>query len=483
MSQVTFERKQKFLRAALVTTAFFAALALRLLNFPYAFDRGRPVIAPVDELYHWKRMTFSAQHFPRVLELDKDRGDGGAFVPWPPLYDLAAGGAARLLGARDADGVLARVVWFPPVVFALFVAAAVWVLARACGAFTAIVAGSALAASPFLVTGSWIGSIDHHFLEPILVFAILGATLAVRRWPLAVALTAALFVQTALIIAAGLSFVVLFVRGERRAWLSFFIASCAVALYRLTRPPGFPDNQWFLGWTHAVLLAAAAAALLFPRRWIGLALGAVVAAPLLPQVFRGAHFFGGHPWLKTINEFQPVWRARGEDLLSISVGLGVGAVLVGLLAWRRRHLPVALFGAVYLILTLANRRFWIVAIPLLALAGALYAGKRLVLALLVAVPPPLQLAGWLMTATPPVAGDQHRWLRIAADLRSKPRGRVLAPWSMGHAIDVLGGQPVIIDNFGTMPDPALFDAANRALAGEELERFCREHEVLYVVHR
>jgi len=464
--------------------AFAVALALRLLNFPYAFDGARPVIAPVDELYHWKRISFSAQHFPQVLEFDGDRGDGGAFCPWPPLYDLTAGGAARLLGARDADSVLARVVWFPPLVFALFVGAAVAVLARAYGTFTAVVAGAALAASPFLVTSSSIGSIDHHFLEPILVFAILGTTLAARRSPLAIALTAALFVQTALIVAAGLSFIVLFVRGERRAWVSFFAASVAVALYRLTRAPGYPDNQWFLGWTHAVLLLAAAVALFVPRRMLGLALGALVAAPLVPQVIRGSHFFGGDPWLRTINEFQPVWRARGEDLLSITVGLGAGAVLVWLLAWRRRNaaeIAIALFAVVYLLMTLANRRFWIVAIPLLALAGALAAGKRLVLALLVAIPPPLQLAGWLMTATPPVTGDQHRWLRIAAELRTKPRGRVLAPWSMGHAIDVLGGQPVVIDNFGSMPDPALFEGANEALEGHNLEGFCRAHGVAYVI--
>src|SRR5262249_12273101 len=153
-----------------------------------------------------------------------------------PLYDLAAGGAARLLGARDAAGVLARVVWFPPVVFAAFVAAVVAVLARAFGAFTAIAAGSALAASPFLVTASWIRSIDHHFLEPVRVFAFLGATLAVGRWRLAVALTAAMFVQTALVIAAALSFAVLFFTRKGGA-LAFAIPAAAIALYRLTRPP------------------------------------------------------------------------------------------------------------------------------------------------------------------------------------------------------------------------------------------------------
>src|SRR5712692_6710298 len=105
---------------------FTLALAVRLLNAPYIFEGGdKPRITPVDELYHWKRIAFSAAHFPHVLELDRDRGVGGAFCPWPPLYDVAAGGVARLLGARRASSVLARIVWFPPLLFALFVALAV----------------------------------------------------------------------------------------------------------------------------------------------------------------------------------------------------------------------------------------------------------------------------------------------------------------------------------------------------------------------
>ena len=454
--------------------AFLIALALRLLNAPYAFAEGTPVLSPYDELYHWKRISFSAQHFPQVLEFDRDRGDGGAFCPWPPLYDLAAGGAARLLGARDAGAVLARAVWFPPIVFAAFVAAAVWVAGRAWGGFTAMVAGAALAASPFLVTASWIGAIDHHFLEPALTFAILGACLADRRGILlGAALTAAMFVQTALIIAAALAFVVCFFK--RTGALGFAIAAAAITLYRLTRADGYPNSEWFLGWTHAALFAGAAVALMFPRRPIGLLLGALVAAPVLPHLLQGAHFLGGDPWLRTIVEFQPLWRARGEDLLSIGVGLGAGAIFVWPLALRRN--PIALFAIAYLLLTITSRRFWIVAIPLLALAGAVYAGKRLIPALLVAVVPPLQLAGWLMT--PP---SQPR-VEVARQLRDQPPGRVLAPWWMGHAIDVLGRHAVIIDNFGSMPDPALFEAATAALAGKDLETFCRQHRVRYVIDR
>ena len=90
--------------------AFLAALALRVANAPMAFAGGAPQISPVDELYHWKRISYSALHFPRVLEFDPDRGDGGAFCPWPPLYDLAAGGAARgaWAGGCGAGGAALR---------------------------------------------------------------------------------------------------------------------------------------------------------------------------------------------------------------------------------------------------------------------------------------------------------------------------------------------------------------------------------------
>jgi hypothetical protein len=86
-----------------------------------------------------------------------------------------------------------------------------------------------------------------------------------------------------------------------------------------------------------------------------------------------------------------------------------------------------------------------------------------------------------MTPISPVAPEQRAWIAKAHELRRQPPGRVLAPWSMGHALDVLGGHAVIIDNFGSMPDPALFEAANAALAGRDLEKFCREHKVRYVI--
>jgi asparagine N-glycosylation enzyme membrane subunit Stt3 len=374
--------------------------------------------------------------------------------------------------------VLRRVIWFPPILFALFAGIAVFIVARRSGTIVATITGIALATSPFLVTTSWIGSIDHHFLEPMLTFAILGATsLGIRARArrekivagllLGIAITAAMFVQTALLIAAAIAFAVLFFATDGlAAACGFTIAAIAVAIYRLTRPPGFPDNQWFLGWTHATLFAAAAIACAIVaakrsaggppagppparRRVLALLIGGLLAIAIptvRTSLFTGSHFLGGDRWLRTIQEFQPLWRARGDDLLSDVVGLSGGAILVWFLAVRAIktrdsvRLTVALFAIAYFALTITSRRFWIVAIPLLALAGAMYvpliARKRLAIlaALVIALPPPLQLAGWLMTpqSIPP---NQQQWIRATSFIRTLPPGRVLGPWSIGHAID------------------------------------------------
>jgi len=75
------------------------------------------------------------------------------------------------------------------------------------------------------------------------------------------------------------------------------------------------------------------------------------------------------------------------------------------------------------------------------------------------------------------------WVRAAIYLRNKS-GRVLTPWSMGHAIDVIGERPVIIDPFGTMSDEIAFDRAHDAyLLRDEnaLARYCDGAGIRYIV--
>src|SRR5581483_3832054 len=174
---------------------------------------------------HWKRIAFSAAHFPSVLEFDPDRGERGAFCPWPPLYDLGCGLLARLFGMN-------AVVWIPPIASAICVGLAAFFIAQAFGSLAAIAAGIALAASPFIVTESSVGDIDHHWLEWPLVFAIVLA-IQKRSWiALAIVMTIAMFVQVALLPACGLAFIVLFAMGERRFAAAFGTVAIIITTYR-----------------------------------------------------------------------------------------------------------------------------------------------------------------------------------------------------------------------------------------------------------
>jgi hypothetical protein len=77
------------------------------------------------------------------------------------------------------------------------------------------------------------------------------------------------------------------------------------------------------------------------------------------------------------------------------------------------------------------------------------------------------------------------WLRAAAFLQRQPGGgRVLAPWSMGHMLDVIGGRPVIVDNFGSMPDPVDFARAHDALLAKDeatLAGYCDAAGIRWIV--
>lgn len=468
-------------------------------------------LAPFDELYHWKRIVSSVQHFPQVLEFDRERGIGGAFCPWPPLYDLSAAAVARLAGARGPDEILRIIRWIPPLLTAILAGLAAAIIARH-SLFAGVIAAVPLAVGPFLVSASSAGDVDHHFLEPFLVLAIAGATVLVVRArdrgsavaagvSLAAALIAALFVQTALIIAAALAFVCVFGRHRlacAAAAASFASAAVVVAVYRVTRLPGFPDGPWFLGWTHAALLAGAALALMLARRSaaVALATGALLALAVpgvADAMLGGVRFFGGDMWLETIDEFAPVWRPLSR-LPNYIAGVGAGAVASLLLVRRSPAAAVvAVFTLTYIAATLPSRRFATVATVLAAVAGAMAVdalrrdGRRRsagVLAMVVVIVPTLQLIAWSVTSPAPRPA-LARFEAVARELRDLPEdGGVLAPWSYGHMFDVMGGRPVIVDNFGTMPDAEVFRQAHAVVLSrseEDVAAFCDRARVRYVV--
>ena len=65
-----------------------------------------------------------------------------------------------------------------------------------------------------------------------------------------------------------------------------------IALYRVTRPPDFPNSPWFLGWPHAALFAGAAVACLLRRRPIlAIAAGAAIGLAF-PSAIEKGNIFG-----------------------------------------------------------------------------------------------------------------------------------------------------------------------------------------------
>src|SRR6266849_5133452 len=96
------------------TRKFVIVQTVVILLLALALRAGSREVPPYDDLYHMKRMEYSAAHLPHVLEFDPDRA---AFCPWPPLYDLLGGLALRL----GIDVTLVA-----PIAFALFAALVGW---------------------------------------------------------------------------------------------------------------------------------------------------------------------------------------------------------------------------------------------------------------------------------------------------------------------------------------------------------------------
>ena len=432
-----------------------------------AVTRLHGTMPPYDDIYHLKRITA----FPPLIELDRDRGENGAWCPWPPLYD-------------SVMGAMPRVELVPVFGFAVFAAIVAGAIATRAGLVAAAIAGATLAISPYLIGVSHRGAIDHHWVEPALVVAILFATERRRVATLAIALTAAMFVQTALLVAAAIAFMIAWWQRATELWVSFAVPAVAIAAYRLTRPPSYPHTIWFLGWPHAAMFVCWSAAILAAgspastRRLVFAGVGLIALAPFLGTIAAGTNFFGGDPWLRTIVEFQPMFRdpARiGTDIANLT-----GGAFLAFTLWRRER-TVAIFSIAYLLLALTSRRFLVPGIALFAIAGALASLRRPWVAALATLLPPLCYDAYAIAYREP---PDRTTVAVATSVATLPPGRILAPWHVGHAIDVIGRHPVVIDGFGSMPDETIFANANDALLqrhADKLLAYMKERDIAYLV--
>jgi asparagine N-glycosylation enzyme membrane subunit Stt3 len=411
---------------------FLAALALRIAPFPAATSRGWRLLSP-DCYGHLRRTVSVARNFPRVPYRDPylNHPEGGVFI-WPPAFDLAAGGAARVLFGRGAtfEQVLKVAALLPALLGALQVPPLFAVARRTLGRRRARIAAAAYVAIPAAVLWGGFGHFDHHVAEALNLLLVLAAgawsaaapedELVPRAAVFGAALSLAVLTWQGAVIFAGLGLLwAAFALGEAAA-VSGLVAAGLVALgAAATLPQGsVPFSFVSFGWFQPLLLAGATVPLLAvaawraptPRRrllWILLgAAGLAVALPnarrVLDAVFRGgAYVFKGgtgapaddfadggflsYPpeFLKLVAECQPLvagWKSFERAVREVSPGfllVPFAALLWARPALRRPLRPrakarllVVLFGVAVFGMALFQQRnvYYLAVFAALALA-------------------------------------------------------------------------------------------------------------------
>ena len=506
-------------RAAVLLALAVAAVAAiaRLTTVGEVFSEGTVRVPPVDDLYHARRILEAVERPAFLSEPDPRRGVDGAFCPWPPGWDLSAALLARALGRRGEPGILTVVVFIPPLVGTLLAGAGCFLVSRRWGLVPGFVTGFLLALTPALLEVSSAGQIDHHFLEPPLLLVLLAATLGVARaghgkragvsgLVLGVVLSAALFVQVSLLLAAGVALAALLAvspgpRALGSAALGFGLAGGAVAAYRLSRPdrlsrePVVPRNAPRGGAPGGGprLRGRGGARALRPPPCDGEAPRRGVRGPRAPgrpgvrrRLPGGRALPRGRPVARPDRGVPAAPRTRRRERLERAPrprgrrrGRARSSVppvpRPGLRAPRPRALRAR------------SPRGRVRATEVRRAGRALPRGRRRsdrdagpegpggrwrpAAWATVALVPTLVGALPYLREPRPIVSAFATPLRAARFLReAPPAGRVLGPWYLGHAFDVLGRRGVLVDGFGTMPGRFAFESAHEALVSTDEDR-------------
>jgi len=159
-----------------------AALAVRALSAPSIFPgEGRVRLGVYDAAYHARRAFYGFANFPAVLGFDPYIAwPDGSPVPWPPGYDFALAGVARLFG-RSEEAFASVAAWSSPVLAALTVWPVHAIGAHLGGRGVGLGAAALYAALPASSLASRVGDPDHHALVALLAAAWLASSLAETR--------------------------------------------------------------------------------------------------------------------------------------------------------------------------------------------------------------------------------------------------------------------------------------------------------------
>ena len=153
-------------RVATPILLFFGAIGVRILSWHSVFQPDGVYPNGNDAYYHLRRIRYSIDHFPNVLEFDPlINFPSGAQPIWPPTFDWLIAAVLRLLpGIEEADRLERFAVSIPPVVGAGTVLIVYLIGLRFFSRTVAIVAAISMAILPAHSLYSRLGSVDHHFL-------------------------------------------------------------------------------------------------------------------------------------------------------------------------------------------------------------------------------------------------------------------------------------------------------------------------------
>jgi len=170
-------------RIATPILLFLAAIGVRLLSWHSVFQQSGVYLNGNDAYYHLRRIRYSIDHFPKVLEFDPlINFPNGAQAIWPPTFDwLIAAVLRHLPGIDQADQLERFAVWIPPLFGAITVLVVYFIGLRFFSRPVATIAALSMAILPAHSLYSRLGAVDHHFLVATVIAVMLMLAMALFR--------------------------------------------------------------------------------------------------------------------------------------------------------------------------------------------------------------------------------------------------------------------------------------------------------------
>lgn len=173
----------RVLRAATPIALFLVAFAVRILSWHSVFQRAGVHPNGNDSYYHLRRIRYSIEHFPEVLDFDPFMNfPDGAQPIWSPLLDWLIAALMRPIpGIDEPERMESIVVCIPPAIGAATVLLLYFVGLRFYSRAIAILAAGMLAILPAHSFYSRLGAVDHHVLVATLATVMLAIAMRLFR--------------------------------------------------------------------------------------------------------------------------------------------------------------------------------------------------------------------------------------------------------------------------------------------------------------